>query len=241
MTVDIAKVMTYEIRKEIAERYFGFRKLIEEDKYELARKIHLQTMTIEQRIALDLARIYYILQDRALIERFLDLTGLENALFFDEYMISSPTIRARIFAGVKAKGLTRAGRFKNLLLGCYDLLVTHVEEYRVKYREILAEREEIDEEIKLFYKKNDIGNILGFLRGLDSDGNESLKGPAIGGVAENLDRKLKVDPPEPVDQTLPSIPPLVHLSLIRREMKELAEAAMTRHAKGFTRNLSSSS
>ena len=103
MTVDIAKVMTYEIRREIAERYFGFRKLIEEDKYELARKIRAQSITIEQRIALDLARIYFILQDRQLIEDFLELTGLDDALFYDEYMISSPSIRPRVFAGITTR------------------------------------------------------------------------------------------------------------------------------------------
>jgi hypothetical protein len=197
MTVDIAKVMSYEIRKEIAERYFGFRKLIEEDKDELARKIHLKTMTVEQRVALDLVRIYCILQDRQLIEHFLDLTGLEEALFFDDYMITSPTIRARVFAGVKAKGLTRGGRFKNLFLGCYDLLIKHVEEYREEFSELIQAREVIDEEIKLFYRKNDIGNILGFLRNLDNSGNDVLKGPAIGSVSESLDKKLKVESPEP--------------------------------------------
>ena len=45
MDLDIAKVMAYEIKKEMAERYFGFRRLIEEDKEKLAAQIRRQTMT----------------------------------------------------------------------------------------------------------------------------------------------------------------------------------------------------
>ena len=53
MDVDISKVLAYEIKKEIADRYFGFRKLIEEDKNALARLIHKQSITIEQKIVVD--------------------------------------------------------------------------------------------------------------------------------------------------------------------------------------------
>ena len=104
MDVDISKVLAYEIKKEIADRYFGFRKLIEEDKDVLARLIHKQSITTEQKIVIDLARIYTILQDRTLIERFLDLSGLEKAIFYDDYMTTSTTIRERVFSGVKAGG-----------------------------------------------------------------------------------------------------------------------------------------
>ena len=35
MEHDIAKVLSYEIKKELADRYFGFRKIIEDDKEDL--------------------------------------------------------------------------------------------------------------------------------------------------------------------------------------------------------------
>ncbi|MCA1765436.1 MAG: hypothetical protein LC633_04170 [Desulfobulbaceae bacterium] len=117
MDIDISKVMTHEIRKEMAERYFGFRKLIEEDKEALAQAIRRQSLTIEQRVGIDLTRIYMILRDRRLIDRFLEISGLEEALFYDDYVIDSPTIRARIFAGIKTRGLTKSGRFTKLFLG----------------------------------------------------------------------------------------------------------------------------
>jgi hypothetical protein len=233
MDVDISKVLAYEIKKEIADRYFGFRKLIEEDKDVLARLIHKQSITTEQKIVIDLARIYTILQDRTLIERFLDLSGLEEAIFYDDYMTTSTTIRERVFAGVKARGFTRKGRFENLLLGCYQLLVKHVDLYREKVSELQENRELISEEIKLFYRKNDIGSILGFLRSLDDSGNGAMTGPADPRGNAVLKKKMEVNPPPPIESFLPILPSLVPLPQIRREMKNLAEDALKGHPEGF--------
>lgn len=233
MDIDIAKVMAYEIKKEMADRYFGFRKLIDEDKQKLASQISRQTMTSEQRIVLGLARIYILLKDQGLIKRFLALSGLEEELFYDEYLVSSPTIRARVFAGIESRGLTRAGRFKNLLLDCYEVLVADVDGYRENFGDLLARREVIQEEIKLFYQKNDLSGMLGFLRQLDGDDNAGLAGPVVAKVGENLEDKLKVEPPEAIERHLPVIPPLVAPGRIRGELKKLAEEAWAGYPDGF--------
>jgi len=234
MDSDISKVMAYEIKKEMAERYFGFRKLIDEDKQKLAHQIRLHTMTAEQRIVMDLVRIYILLRDRTLIERFLILSGIEELLFYDEYLVASPTIRARVFATAHVSGITRAGRFKHLLLDCYDRLVADVDAYREKFGELLDTREFIAAEIKLFYQKNDLSSMLGFLRQLDGDDNAGLAGPVVAGVGEDIETKLKVEPPEAIEHHLPVIPPLVRPTQIRGELKKLAEEALELHPDGFT-------
>lgn len=233
MDIDITKIMTYEIKKEVADRYFGFRKLIEEDKEALARAIHLQSLTTEQKICIDLARIYTILRDKALIERFLEISGLGEAIFYDEYMTTSPTIRAIIFSGIKSRGLTRSGRFTKLFLGCYEMLVRHVDYYREKFAKLLAEQELISEEIEVFYRKNDLESILGFMRSLNEQGNELLAGPPQVGSGERLKKKMVVRPPGPVENYLPVFPPLVPMPRIRGELKKLAVQALKGHPDGF--------
>ena len=233
MDIDISKVMTYEIKKELADRYFGFRKLIEEDKKELARAIRKQSISTEQSIVIDLARIYTMLHKQELIEAFLQLSGLGDEIFYDEYMTSSPTIRARVFAGVKARGLTRKGRFKNLFLGCYEMLVYHVDSYREKLGKLLEDRELIKEEIEVFYRKNDIDSILGFLRGLDDHGDRGLAMPPQRFGSDGMKKKMAVIPPDPVEHSLPIFPPLVPLSQISGQLKKLAEQALTLHPDGF--------
>ena len=235
MDIDISKIMTYEIKKELADRYFGFRKLIEEDKKELAGAIRQQSITTEQSIVIDLARLYTILKKPELIEIFLQLTGLEEAIFYDEYMTSSPTIRAKVFAGVKARGLTRRGRFKNLFLGCYEMLVYHVDTYREKFGQLLEDRELIREEIEVFHRKNDIDSIMGFLRNLDDPANQMMAGPTPI-LGDSLKKKMEVVSPEPVESFLPIFPPLVPLPRIKRQMKKLAEQALVNHPDGFELN-----
>lgn len=236
MEPDISKFLSYEIKKELADRYFGFRKLIEEDKQALDKQVRLYTATIEQLICLDLVRIYILLKDKNLIDIFLDLTGLDEEIFYDPYVVESPTIRQRVFEGVKARGFSRAGRFVNLVLDGYDALTAHVERYRKKFEELVEDQEAIQEEVKLFYQKHDIGNIMGFLRSLDSSASEysSIMDSDVGiGSSRELEKRMHVKPPVPIEQAMPIIPQLVPLSRIRKQLKKLARQAYRVHKDEF--------
>lgn len=235
METDISKVLSYEIKKELADRYFGFRKLIEDDKKELSREIHFSSITIENKIVRDLVRLYILLKDEGLIRNFLDLIGLDKKLFFDPYFLESPTIKKLMFSGIKSRGLTRAGRFKNLVTDCYKNLVEDVERYREKYAELQEERKTIEEEIKLFYQKNDIGSILDFLRNLDGgeEGSSSLQAVPQPGFSENIERKMIIKPPVPLDSQLSILPPIVPLPQIKNKLQSLAEQAYALHGIDF--------
>jgi hypothetical protein len=228
---DIAKFLNYEIKKELADRYFGFRKLIEEDKELLVHDIYYCNRTVGKRIVEDLNRMYILLKGEKLIQTFLDLTGMEEKIYFDQYILTSPTIRARIFAGVKTRGLTAAGRFKNLVMITYEQLVTDVEEYREKYEELLISQETIEEEIKIFYRQNDISSIMGFLRNMDvpSAPVGVMQGTMETGFAESMEKKLRLSPPVQVATEIPIVPPLIPLPQIKKQLKKLAEQALLLH------------
>ncbi len=231
----IEDFLAFEIKKEIAERYFGLRKLIERDKEILKRKVKQHSLTLEQEICFDLVRIYILLKDEKLIHEFLDLTGLEESFFYDPYLTESPTIRKKVFQGFKVRGLTRAGRFKNLIIDSYEMLVEHVKQHREEMGELVESHEVINEEIKLFYKKNDINNILGFLRGIDSSfspGSE-LQGGINIGYSNSIKKKMHLEPLKPIDMLLPIIPPIIPYSNISREMKKLIDRAYKFHGGSF--------
>ncbi len=126
MEQDISTLLSYEVRKELADRYFGFRKLIEEDKESLQHRVRQQERTRLQKIAFALVRLYLLLRDEDLIREFLHLSGLEEEVFYDPYFVESPTIRKKVFEGVTTRGLTRSGKFKRLLLDCYETLEREV-------------------------------------------------------------------------------------------------------------------
>ncbi len=235
MTSDISLFLNYEIKKELADRYFGFRKLIEEDKELLEHDIFHHNRTVGQRIVYDLNRMYILLKDEKLIQKFLELTGLEEKIYFDQYILTSPTLRTRIFAGVKTRGLTAAGRFKHLVMQTYEQIVQDVEEYREKYEELVESQETIEEEIKIFYRQNDISTIMGFLRNMDGHGESggAMQGALETGFSESMEKKLRLAPPVQVALEIPVIPPLIPLPQIKKQLKKLAEQAFSLHDGGF--------
>jgi len=239
MTPNFEDIMAVELKKEIAERYFGFRKMIEEDELDLMQKMKYQISILEKRISFELIRIYVLLKDEELVQHFMELTGWEERLFYDPYITESETIRKKVFKGIKVRGLTKGGRFKNLVFDSYERLVEHVEHYRGDFEEIETTRETINEEIKLFYRKNDIGNIMGFLRSMDSiGGNEDTMGitPAVGSTS-TLENKMRIQESPPIDPELINIPPLIPLSNISKDLKKLADKAFKMHGEKILADL----
>ncbi|MFZ5776338.1 MAG: hypothetical protein ACOY3Z_12715 [Thermodesulfobacteriota bacterium] len=229
---DINDVLAYEIKKEIADRYFGFRKLIEEDKLDFVEKTRQYSFILEKRISFDLIRTYILLSTDELIHAFLDLTGLPEDLFYDPYLTQSANIRQRVFEGVHIHGLTLAGRFKNLAFDCYDRLEIHVGQYREKFAELVRYREEINEEIDVFYRNNDLGSIIGFLRTMGNHGKSGgMEGGMEVGMAQNLERSMRIDPQLPVENFLPLLPPLPPLDTIKADFKRLLDDAFRLHGK----------
>ena len=151
MVVRIDEVLAYEIKKDIADRYFGFRKFIEEDKLDLESKIRQYSFILEKRISFDLVRLYILLKDEELILSFLDLTPFDENFFYDPYLMESQTIRQRVFEGIKIRGLFKSGRFENLFFDCYERLEDNTARYRSNFEELQEINETIAEEIKIFY------------------------------------------------------------------------------------------
>jgi len=226
MHTSVTDALAYEIKQEIASRYFGFRKLIEEDSMALADKIRQYAFILEKRITFDLIRIFILLKDQALIEQFMALANIPEERFYDPYLTQSQTIRKRVFEGVRFRGLTRKACFSNAIIDCYQRLIDHVDRYREQFAELVAAQQEISAEIDLFYRQNDLGSILGFLRGL---GDPAVSGPMQGGMepelAMGLEQKLRIRPPDPIDQVLPVLSPLPPLAAVRRPLKAIVAQA----------------
>jgi hypothetical protein len=128
------------------------------------------------------------------------------------------------------RGLTHRGRFNNLVFDAYERLIEHVNHYRAKLEELQAAHETINEEIALFYKKNDIGSIMDFFRSMESpNGNGSLWVKPDERSAETFSQKMKIEPPPAIDKVLTSVPPLVPESNIHKELKKLIDQAFKHH------------
>jgi len=228
MQDDINDILTLEVKKEMADRYFGFRKLIEEDIKEYGDQVLTSFLRLEQKIGFDLIRLYILLKDEKLIHEFFHLAGLEQLIFYDPYLAESPTLRKRVFAGQKIRGLTRAGRYRNMVFDTYAVLAEDIDNYQKTLQKLSMERETIAEEIKQFYHKHDLGTMMDFLRKLDGAGlyrSDSMGGAITPETGTGLELKMKVEPPPPVDELLPVIPSITPLARIKKNLKKIIARA----------------
>ena len=97
--------------------------------------------------------------------------------------------------------------------------------------ELDRERENIAAEIQHFYHKHDLGTMMDFLRRLDGAGQYSadgMEGEIVPQTGADLDRKMKIKPPPPVEEILPAIPPLAPLNEIKSTLKKIIDQAFAR-------------
>lgn len=235
MSYDIAAALNIEIKKEMADRYFSFRTLIETDTEALGQAV-AAAVEIEQVVVIDLTRLYILLNNEELIDSFLQLSGLETPYYFDPYILTSATIKKRMFQDVSVWGLTWKGRFSKIFLNCYDDLCKHIDIFRGLREELYTEQEIIGETIDLFYRQNDISSMLGFFRSLESTSQigSSMEGGMNTGFDDSLEKKMRISRPDMVDGTIHALPPLVSAEQIKTQLKQLASKAHSHHPTDFT-------
>lgn len=226
--LDFNTTLAFEVKKEIADRYFGFRKIIEEDSNEYQQNVIAAALELEDKIGFDLVRLYVLLQDNRLINDLFRITGLGEFLFYDQYISKSPTIRKRVLAEIPVHGLTRKRRFQNMFFDIYAFLEEHVAEYRQRILDLAGDQETIKEEINLFYQKNDISGIMLFLRGMDG-ATPGTSGPMAGAIDTEsgitMEQKMRLQPPAPVEKILPVLSPVPPAKEIKDELQRLVDTA----------------
>ncbi len=227
---DISKAIAFEIKKEIANRYFGFRKIIENDTEAYLKKITATALELEKNIGFDLVRIYLLLKESTFILKFFELTSFRGDFFFESYVISSPTIRKQVFESKTVSGWSRKKRYKNLFFDIYQELYDHIHLYHETLDELLEEYDVICEEIKIFYRKNDINMIMGFLKNIDGQSDLGTTQQFSGSTAATgLETKLQISPPVSPSKQLPEVPRIPKLATIKPDLHKLLDQSFLKH------------
>lgn len=223
---DMDEMLSLEVKKEIADRYFGFRKMIEEDSRAYNEHVALAYRQLENEVGFDLVRLYILLQRESLIHDFYRITDFRDPLFLDPYLLRSPSIRRRLFKGQTVHGFTRRGRFLHLFCDIYQRLCQGLANYTATMNRLLSEGQAIVEEIDLFHRKHDLGSMMDFLRRLDGSG---ANGGLYGGISplrdQALEEKLRMTAPDLVDRLLPVLPPLPPLKSCKGGLRDLIDQA----------------
>jgi hypothetical protein len=219
---DLTKALTFEIKKDIADRYFGFRKRIETASNEYLDKLQTGAKEKTAEIIAEVERMHCLLRKDDLFRSFVDFIRLPDVLA--STMACSMACRTvnpqcpsqwqLLFAGLKGNGLTRRRRYRNLVYHIYSSLADKIAAYRDIFTRLEEEQEDICREIDSFYRKNDLSGILNFLREIDNPGgfhSGILQADRASLAGRDMDEELRMQPPPPVTTRMHSLvqpPPL---------------------------------
>nr|WP_321466240.1 hypothetical protein [uncultured Desulfobulbus sp.] len=229
------EMLSLEIKKEIADRYFGFRKMIEDDSRLYNEQILLAYRQLENGVGFDLVRLYILLQREPLIREFFQVTGFRDPVFLDPYLLNSDSIRRRLFAGQPIHGFTRHMRFNNLFFDVYLRLQQGLEEYAGTMDRLVKEGQAIATEIATFERKNDMGSMMGFLRRLDS-GDDTMPSELSPLRDTYMEEKLRLQAPNGAETLLPAFPLLPPLKTCKGKLTPLLAKAYAAQQEPEVRN-----
>ncbi len=237
MSYDIEKALAYQIKKEIAERYFRLRKLIEDDSANVNILLGELKNLYEEGIKPALLRIYAMLGDRDLVEEFSAMLALKFPPFLQNFLQLTSKEKKKLIEGMEPHGLFGEGKFLNTLLDCYKNLYEQWQEYHKLRENVLDEIAIVKEEIDRFRKNYSLDEIMQFLRSLDME-NENSK--AIGRIMEGrkmgeFDKKLGFS--QDIDELSKKVPDLNSIPRpkdVETRLKELGRRAYSRHEAEFS-------
>lgn len=231
---DFANAIAFEVKQEIADRYFGMRSRIETRSRQYLEQLHHADKVLAEAIGFDLWRMRALFTAPQHFHSFLTLIDLpgEDAIDLCQ-RLTPPPGREELFRQLRGGGLTRRQRFRSLTTAVYCSLAKNIAAYNGEATLLEEEHQEICAEIERFRRQNDIADILSFLRTLDGDDADRRKHLHSSGTVQqsiSLDQELRlVPPPAPATVLLPLrlIPPL---SSIKNSFDTLLHEAYVREA-----------
>lgn len=230
---DFANAIAYEVKQEIADRYFGFRTRIENQCKEYLENLHDAYREYGAAIQLDLCRVQFLLDEPCLFYSFLTLVGLPRDYALHVCNQQSLDKEQDLFSAIHGKGFTRWRRFRHLAIFIYQSLADNIAAYHSTYLQLQEEHAEICKEIDKFRRQNDLADILSFLRHLDLKDSERRKFLHSSTVFESentLDEDLQLNPPPSVAETMIMLAPLPPLKEIKGQFTKILQQAFCRHA-----------
>lgn len=229
---DFINAFSYEVKLEIANRYFGFRTRIESEIQDFLTRVQKADEEIIVKMRLDILRMQVLLDQEPLFTAFLSLTGLPEELTGERCSRQDSPDSIELFGGMQGEGFTRWRRFRDLAFRVYLSLEDNIAAYREAFLDLSDEHEVICRQIDNFHRNNDLTGILSFLQTFDTAHAERLKflhAQTYQPPDKNLDQDLRIAPPRPVDTLLPNIATIPSLRQVQKPLTELLETAFTFH------------
>ena len=238
MTQDIEKALAYQVKREMAERYFGMRRLIERDIGNLRTMIKELDDIYRQKIGPALTRIYSLLMGEEFINEFLQLCGWKVKPFWELYIRESEKMKIQALKAVKSHGWLKSSRFSNLLVDSYRVLYDSYLAFNGVREEVLDEIAVVQEEISRFSHNYSLDEIMSFLRGLSPEDESAVSvfGKNIdSSKMGELEERLAFEDVSVLEDEIPSLPRLPEPEEIEDRIKDMAHRVYERYKDDISR------
>jgi hypothetical protein len=227
---DIAAALAYQVKKEIAENYFGTRRELEGEREDLIDQAKKLQESWEREVQAPLGRIGELLLDPETAKSFLALLGQERL------PLAVPDRPDRTFAEAVETCplpfvLTSRAKYQALIAQWYVLAWGRSQLLLVKVRALGGKVRLYNEDLAKFSRSYSLQEILAFIKAIE--GSSELKGV----LGENtdpraipeLEKKLMLKSVDFSGLGLSQVKPLPKLSQIRDPLRALVKQAFSRN------------
>lgn len=228
---DISAALAYQVKKEIAENYFGSRKALEEERDDLTRQEGILKKAWEQEVLSTLTRIYLLFIREEEGRAFLDLIKREDLIKSINRGLKDQGIPPFPLSCSLPFTLTAKGKYKKLIVSLYQLARTQGEALGNEFRTLQKKVSLFNEELNHFNSCFNLSDILSLIHSFEN--RDDLKG-VLGDNTDPLavpllEKKLMLKPLEldPEGETL--LRPLPPIKEIQGPLKLLIDLAFQGH------------
>jgi hypothetical protein len=238
---DISAALAYQVKKEIAENYFGSRKVLEEEREDLTRQEGILEKAWEQEVLKILTQIYLLFIREEEGRAFLDLIKREDLIEPIKQSLKDQGINFSLRSCPLPFTLTAKGKYKNLIITLYQLARTSGDALGNEFQMLRKKMSLFNEELTNFTSCYNLSDILSLVHSFEN--RDDLKGV----LGENtdpravplLEEKLRLRPLELGQRGEALLRPLPPMKEIQKPLKLLIDLTFQGHGPEIKKMLGS--
>ena len=230
-TGDIAAALAYQVKKEIAENFFGTRRLLDEEREELLSRSGKLLRSWEKEVLPPLIQVGHLLMSEPSIQAFLKIIRREDLLPIFKKELAGRKLDQTLITCSPQFALTGRGKYRNLVYANYTLARQRMKKLAEDFQGLEKQVVLFNEDLAKFNTSFCLSDILSFIKALD--GVDGLKGV----LGENtdpravplLEEKLLLRPLQLSRQGLPPLLPLPSLKEIKGPLGKCLDRTYSEH------------
>ena len=238
---DISAALAYQVKKEIAENYFGSRKALEEERNDFTQQERILKKAWEQEVLPILTSIYLLFIREEEGRAFLDLIKREDLIESIKHSLKDQGINPFPQSRPLPFTFTAKGKYKKLIIILYELARANGEALGNEFRTLQKKVSLFNEDLTNFNSSYNLSDILSLIHSLEN--RDDLKGV----LGENtdpravplLEEKLMLRPLELGQEGETLLRPLPPIKEIQKPLKLLIDLTFHGHCQEIKKMLGS--